>query len=129
VIGRLISAVRGLLGGGVQSTPSAPLNCRAGDLARIVAFPAGDAIDRLMPGRIVRVVEWHPNPGYGNAMWFLESPMVFDLGEGERVVWAIADSILRPIRDPGDDAQDEMLRLVGPAPSVTQPARESAARV
>lgn len=31
---------------------------------------------------------------------------------------AIGDNILRPIDNPGDDAVDEMVGLVGPAPKV-----------
>ena len=127
MIGRLLGYVRGWFGGGdggVESAP--PVNCRAGDLARIVAFPANDEGDRLMPGRIVRLVEWFPHPIRGWAMWRLEAPLVIELSDGGQIVVAIADKVLRPIRDPGDDAQDEMLALVGPAPVVAQSAREEA---
>lgn len=127
MIGRLLGYVRCWFGAApdVQCTP--PVNCRAGDLARVVAYPACDEADRRMPGCIVRVTDYFPHPTRGWAMWHLESPLLIPVADGAQIVVAIADSVLRPIRDPGDDAVDEMLALVGPAPAVTQqPTREEA---
>lgn len=78
------------------------LNCKPGDLALVVAGPA--------EGYIVRCIERFDGP------W---SDLTFDAGwRLDRAVPAIdgrvhhykADAYLRPIRDPGEDAQDETLQ-------------------
>lgn len=73
------------------------LNCKPGDLARIIHHPT-------LPeyaDRIVRCVRTHVHPR-GRIGWIIEPrlPCGCDV---------VADDLLRPIRDPGDDAVDETL--------------------
>ncbi len=81
------------------------MNCKPGDLAIVVAAPA---IAKRAIGSIVRCVELFDGFGTG-PMWTVEPPAAGHY-------WGIKDRWLRPIRDPGDDAVDEVLQLVG-APS------------
>lgn len=84
------------------------MNCEPGDLARYV----GPGLNR---DALLRVVDkFRCDPGE----WRCEAFQSLVIYEGENpahrvtageVVWAM-DSSLRPIRDPGDDAADEMLR-------------------
>lgn len=53
--------------------------------------------------------------GRGEALWVVESsrPLEWKTEDGITVMCrrrAICDGLLRPIRDPGEDAKDEMLR-------------------
>lgn len=86
------------------------MNCKPGDIAMIVGgIPENH-------GRLVLVL--HRND-HGIQEWVCEALsriMTRDTKTGP-LYWAnpgklgcISDSNLRPIRDPGDDAQDEMLR-------------------
>jgi hypothetical protein len=88
------------------------LNCKPGDLAVVLKT-------RMRPdavGMVVRVVE-HTVVG-GEPAWRIDPP----LPGGVRWSFAggswtdgtsIRDECLRPIRDPGEDAVDEILQLVG----------------
>lgn len=87
------------------------MNCKPGELAVIVRSAAGNE------GRIVEVMDsdvrglpgsesWMPAP-----LWRVRSlghPLPSDLGNSWSV-FAFPDVWLRPIRNPGDDAQDETL--------------------
>ena len=76
-------------------------NCRPGDLAVVVkefGVP-------MYGGYVLRVVRWHHTTGG----WICE-PQLRD-EHGVLIAWC--DDHLRPIRDPGDDAVDEMLQRVG----------------
>jgi len=75
------------------------MNCKPGDLAIVVY-----CINSANLGRVLRVVR--PFPLFADA-WEVEGQ---DSGK-----WAF-DSWLRPIRNPGDDAQDETLQWL-PVPS------------
>lgn len=80
------------------------MNCKPGELARLIDHPA--TRNQRAVDRIVRVTEIKPDPDC--AMWWLETP--FECGCGCRgTIRAIADVLLKPIRDPGEDAQDETL--------------------
>lgn len=97
------------------------MNCRPGDLAHIVA----PYRDRSMRGLPVNVIETHRGGAVrakngcishdrGQDCWLVD-------GHDERLPMVIGDDYLRPIRDPGDDAVDEMvLRKPVPLP-VIQP--------
>jgi hypothetical protein len=100
------------------------MNCRPGDLAYIVNAAMPENI-----GRMVQVLEplgvepfwggfrWRIGPCKGQFCWLVRScgvPLLAVKG-GQFVEIPVADSQLRPIRDPGDDAQDESL-LWAPAP-------------
>lgn len=92
------------------------LNCKPGDLAVIVgSLPAG----AFLIGRFVEVLEAADDVPEGAAWWVRIRPIVNPLtGEhgGEGVA---ADCFLRPIRDPGDSAQDQTLAWL-PVPSTTK---------
>lgn len=105
------------------------MNCRPGDLARIVGTDARLGLN----DRIVKLTNDAPMTVAGSPHWRIEEPIrvvlsmpginalgqVFD--QGERLIARfLADANLRPIRDPGDDAVDEVLVRVG------APAREVA---
>lgn len=70
------------------------MNVEPGDLAVFVRT----ARDPRWLGRICRVIEW-----FDIVQGWITDPMP----EG---FIAVYDHSLRPIRDPGDDAKDEMLR-------------------
>lgn len=75
------------------------LRCKPGDLAVVIAA-LGSKTSNI--GKIVRVVRRH------SAQLDWEWVIEFDGRE-----YVGADRWLRPIRDPGEDATDEMLRIVG----------------
>lgn len=74
------------------------LNCRPGDLARVVT--PGPFQDKII--RVTRVDQYFR----GRAIWGYEPPH-FEFAIG--VQTGFFDDVLRPIRDPGDDARDETL--------------------
>lgn len=83
------------------------MNCKPGDLAIIVRSLAGNE------GKIVRCLEgvWsiETMPWGDRASFMWRTDTVLKSWSGSFDCW-IADRQLRPIRDPGDDAKDEMLR-------------------
>lgn len=102
------------------------LRCRPGDLAVIIGRAAEM---KASDGRVVEVVHRTPEgrvlmpAGYWSLSsadcWLihLQSPTPIMLRDGSwrMTIYAVCpDNRLRPIRDPGDDAVDEMLR---PLPS------------
>lgn len=107
------------------------MNCRPGDLARVVA-----------PGYLlrcwcgVRTLVVKPDTMVICATqfadgWYLAEPLKVDTtwacGDGERLsgtAGSLPDSLLRPVRDPGPDAVDEMVNLVGAAPKTLTEVRE-----
>lgn len=78
------------------------LRCKPGDLAVVVASEAGHE------GKIVRVLRFKGwDPGYwADDLWETDTLAVSRLGKLDTY---FSDSQLRPIRDPGEDAQDETL--------------------
>lgn len=103
------------------------MNCRPGDLAFIVSVGeilplcAREALHRAAIGRVVRTVHLTPpSDGSDVPCWMLEEPFSVPYGDDGTLIycWGIADRGLRPIRDPGEDAVDEMIQLVG-SPTVT----------
>lgn len=98
------------------------MNCKKGDLALIrepglrMFCNCGAPILCVKPGTPVVCAEF-VSPYY----WRLEEPLKFAATgscglHATGTVGDIADEMLRPVRDPGDDAVDEMVRKVGPAP-------------
>lgn len=79
------------------------MNCKPGDLAIIVRSCAGHE------GKIVRIVRWvgKVRGWVGDDRWETDTQL---RGERGGLTRSMRDSALRPIRDPGDDAKDEMLR-------------------
>ena len=96
------------------------LNCRAGDIAvlikDILANKCDGSIVLAKDGTVVEcaaietVVNSPEYPG-----WFIKEPFI---GKAvckhgrhyEFLIVSIADRLLRPLRDPGDNAKDELLR-------------------
>jgi len=112
--------------------PAAPgeqrLKCRPGDLAIVVDCPhitrkaTGERVDAVRVGAVVQVLRILTD---GN--WELAEPvrMRHTFSDGMTASWdviGINDSMLQPIRNPGEKAVDEMVAKVGPAPSVVVPA-------
>lgn len=77
------------------------MNCKQGDLAVIVKCVGGKSQERNI-GHICRCVKAVRAP-WGDPGWLIDPPA--PLGQT-----LCTDGSLRPIRDPGDDARDEMLR-------------------
>ena len=93
------------------------LNCKPGDLAVIVHFSGwGTAgrISKMLIGRIVRVVSLVPPSSdfecYSPLVWKFEKEIDVVVDGKKFTANGIADKCLRPIRDPGEDAQDETLQ-------------------
>jgi hypothetical protein len=97
------------------------MNCKQGDLAILVRSNAGNE------GKLFRCAVWLGSDHYGpaaiNDVWHAVTlqRVTSDVGSvyeaGDLV--KVSDSQLRPIRDPGDDAVDEMLLIV-PSPAVLE---------
>lgn len=85
------------------------MNCRPGDLAMVV-----DTIHKHLLGRIITVHNLAGENQFGPC-WNYSGNLVSSTGRLEYV----EDCCLKPIRDPGDDAVDEMVELVGPATART----------
>lgn len=93
------------------------MNCKQGDLARIVGLghATTDGNDRFVtcvaPARSAGWVGWVFDK---EVVVTLSAPAIVEgryFMPGTKVsLRALADEYLRPIRDPGDDARDEMLR-------------------
>lgn len=106
------------------------MNCKPGDLARVVGLPKQL---QLGNNRIVRLKNLPPVEIEGLPCWELEDTLQFnlvgkihthkdDFRYGDPVCLdAVPDQYLRPIRDPGDDAKDETLQWL-PVPSTEKDA-------
>lgn len=91
------------------------MNCKPGDLAYI--YRVTDKANTWMLGQVVRCVRMEVMKG--RAGWHLEQGVTHELTV---FAWMwVADDCLRPIRDPGDDAQDESLQWL-PVPSTEKEA-------
>lgn len=107
------------------------MNCRPGDLARVVApgyfIRCWCGAQTLVVKPDTLVVCAQP---YADG-WYLAEPLKVDAiracGEHERLTGtcgSLPDHLLRPIRDPGADAVDEMVAKVGVAPKTLTEVRE-----
>lgn len=83
------------------------MRCRVGDLAVIAPDLPWDNWAR---GYIVRCIELGMPDDFGGPAWFVE-PEIRD--PSGRIVDAVSDSILRPIR-PGDVTDEEVRDLYAP---------------
>lgn len=98
------------------------MNCKPGDIA-VVVKP--DPMLRALQGRIVKLKNEPPFINLNSLCWRLEeqlcAPVAATFVHGRHVIHAgemlcgdyLPDAWLRPIRDHGDDAVDEMLLLAG----------------
>jgi len=111
------------------------LNCKPGDLARVVGWAPRLGLN----DHVVLLAKEQPFLLYDVWHWRLAKPLDFVLGAGGKnrltgeqfvpgqpvQVLELPDYCLRPIRDPGDDAVDEMVRKVGAAPKTLTEVREA----
>jgi hypothetical protein len=102
------------------------MNCKPGDLA-IVTNADGSGwvgeVSRRTVGRIVRVMKLRPSTSIhcsSPIVWEIEQPITGTFALKPYEVTGIADSCLRPIRDPGDDATDESHAWLPPVPTTTK---------
>lgn len=85
------------------------MNCKLGDLARMIRSDFPENIDKLVWVREKASI-------FVGEDWMCEAlqPMRSTFGwVPAGSIGSAADADLRPIRDPGDDAVDEMLVLLG----------------
>jgi hypothetical protein len=110
------------------------MNCRPGDLARVVGLDARLGLN----DKIVRLTNAPAFMLDGMPHWHLEAPVRtvlptpgISMGNGALVpagvpliARSLPDEYLRPIRPQAHDAVDEMVRLVGAAPKTLTEVRE-----
>lgn len=113
----------------------AALNCRPGDTARIVA-PGPyygrlvDILEAAPVGVYFKLPDGNTQVPCGAGEWVIEllgSPIPVRLESGRHRLTHVGvapDTALRPIRNPGDDAVDEMVAKLGPAPMTLTEIRE-----
>lgn len=92
------------------------MNCQKGDLARIISVRATQM--QRVADRVVRVTRYDVDPD-GERMWHYEPPLlVCGCGCGGEL-GRVADTVLRPIGNPGADAVDETLAWL-PVPNTDE---------
>jgi hypothetical protein len=93
------------------------MNCKQGDLAVFVRSKAGNEGKVVTCLRLARWDEINEARFAHDAgpIWKIDRavPTLFPYGNDIRFADLAHDSMLRPIRDPGDDATDEMIVLLG----------------
>lgn len=96
------------------------MNCKPGDLAIVVRSYAGNEGKIVRCVRLLSEAQLWEGPGIDSLIspdWEVDLPLR-NCGGGMQS--SIPDCLLRPIRDPGDDAVDEtLLRLPSPRQEVT----------
>ncbi|WP_422096874.1 hypothetical protein [Variovorax sp.] len=96
------------------------MNCQPGDLARVIDTPGTRHVGHV--DRFLRLTESYTGPR-GVACWLYEGPMLRCMCPCGSPIESFADEVLRPIRNPGDDAVDEtLLRLPAPTQRDEVPA-------
>lgn len=90
------------------------MNCKPGDLA--VVLRGGCGLAAANKDRIVEVLRPYPFIIDGEHSWIVSGGGLVDPEGLPCRLLGIKDSDLRPIRDPGEDAQDESLSWL-PVPS------------
>lgn len=88
------------------------MNCRKGDIAHYVA---GEGHNPLNVGRTFAVKR-----AAGPGLWVVKPAGIAYNQRNEPCISETLcdDHLLRPIRDPGEDATDEVVQRVGAAPAV-----------
>jgi hypothetical protein len=79
------------------------MNCKPGDLARVISCEKTREVGIV--DKIIKITRLTQNY-WGVPSWNFEGRL---RGSSGAPVTCIPDSMLRPIRDPGDDAQDQTL--------------------
>lgn len=87
------------------------MNCKPGDLAVVVNSKAGNDGKLVTCIRLARAKILNRNGAFESGpIWEVDKELASFSGSRDRY---IADRQLRPIRDPGEDAQDETLLWAG----------------
>lgn len=100
------------------------MKCRAGDLAIVIRSEAGNLGKIVTCVRVATADDWASEltPPARGTYWLVDRPLValFELRFADGAVAQFVrstrlypDANLKPIRDPGDDAVDEMVQRVG----------------
>lgn len=100
------------------------MNCKKDDLAIVVRSFTGENLGKIV--RCLRLANpedlWLHNVGYDGPVWLIDQTLICrslaNLNYFAEVP-LVPDEILRPIRDPGEDATDEMVQLLGKPQEVT----------
>lgn len=94
------------------------MNCRPGDLAVIVSDPRSR---NLYEGAHLRVVADSGRRDVGSVLWTFEplSPILVQRLK-EHPGDTVSDHFIRPIRNPGDDAECESKAWLPPVPNSTK---------
>lgn len=93
------------------------MNCKPGDLAIRIK---GESDDLVPIGAVVRCFRYYSGLANVDGQkkpfkgWFVEYQG--HIIDADGLAWAVPDEHLRPIRDSGDDAEDETLQWL-PVPS------------
>lgn len=88
------------------------MNCKPGQLAYTVSpfgGPRGVFVHVLRPAGAIELLNGNLFMGGGEEAAWVCSGYIQAPNGGCLTLFAIADACLRPIRDPGEDAQDETL--------------------
>lgn len=93
------------------------MNCKPGDLAYYVGRSRPDLVGRVCEVLQVGIHEFSGGPADGCVVQFSEKCRTTS-GDLSVDGW-VKQTSLRPIRDPGDDATDEMVQLLGKPSEVT----------
>lgn len=96
------------------------MNCKPGDLARIIDHPAARQIGVV--DRFVTCVK-PVTTTLGHPAWWLEAPLT-PAARGYPRIAAVEDFLLRPIGNPGDDVKSQETRKL-PADAGIQQLRET----
>jgi hypothetical protein len=105
------------------------MNCKPGDLARVINDRTARELGIV--DKFFRLTHVAGKTGDGSLCWAFEGPPIPHPSDRWTTYDGISDAILRPVRDPGDDAQDESRAWLPPVPLATVdpsllPAKEQA---
>lgn len=91
------------------------MNCKPGDLAIVVKSTCGNEGKIVRCIRLATPVEADRLGYWSGPLWYTDVELMSQRYNGmeRRMVRSCPDKYLRPIRDPGDDAVDEMVERVG----------------
>jgi hypothetical protein len=90
------------------------MNCKPNDMAMVIRSQYPDMLGRII--RVTTLLKLNDVPEEQVHAWLYEGDLRTDTGGR---IAAAEDCCLRPIRDPGDDAVDEMVELCGNATART----------
>jgi hypothetical protein len=101
------------------------MNCKPGDLARIVSSP--EMVLLGYADKIIKVIEFSGQTMAGDSAWTYEPPLLRCPCGCGLMVYGFADHLLRPIR--GTEGDDETLAWAGKPDEISTPIKREAADV